>query len=79
MAGKGERASAALKEKPRPKEPAGTTAELTKEQRLEMYTLLVRCRMVDERARLLFRQGKFKGNFYSAVGQEATHVGTLYG
>ncbi|MFQ5926701.1 MAG: thiamine pyrophosphate-dependent dehydrogenase E1 component subunit alpha [Terriglobia bacterium] len=46
---------------------------------LEMYTLLLKCRQVDERARILFRQGKFKGNFYSAVGQEATHVGTLFG
>lgn len=48
------------------------------EQLQEMYTLLVKCRQVDERARILFRQAKFKGNFYSAVGQEATHVGTLY-
>lgn len=52
---------------------------LSREQLLEMYTLLLKCRQVDERARILFRQGKFKGNFYSAVGQEATHVGTLYG
>ncbi|MFQ5695021.1 MAG: thiamine pyrophosphate-dependent dehydrogenase E1 component subunit alpha [Terriglobia bacterium] len=47
-------------------------------QLVEMYTLLLKCRLVDERARVLFRQGKFKGNFYSAVGQEATLVGTLY-
>ena len=81
MAGKGNKASgAAVKEKPRPKTAeAGAPDELNKEQLLEMYTLLFRCRLVDERARLLFRQGKFKGNFYSAVGQEATHVGTLYG
>ena len=52
---------------------------LTREQLLEMYTLLLKCRQVDERGRILFRQAKFKGNFYSAVGQEATHVGTLYG
>jgi TPP-dependent pyruvate/acetoin dehydrogenase alpha subunit len=52
---------------------------LSREQLLEMYILLFKCRQVDERARILFRQGKFKGNFYSAVGQEATHVGTLYG
>jgi TPP-dependent pyruvate/acetoin dehydrogenase alpha subunit len=30
---------------------------------------------VEERARLLFRQGKFAGNYYAAVGQEATEVG----
>jgi len=60
--------------------PAATAkGELSKDQLREMYALLLKCRQVDERARLLFRQGKFKGNFYSAVGQEATHVGTLYG
>jgi len=63
----------------RPAPQSGATAELKKDQLLEMYYLLLKCRQVDERARLLFRQGKFKGNFYSAVGQEATHVGTLYG
>jgi len=57
----------------------GAGAELSKNQLIELYSLLYKCRQVDERARLLFRQGKFKGNFYSAVGQEATHVGTLYG
>ncbi len=58
---------------------SGDATGLKKDQLLEMYYLLLKCRQVDERARLLFRQGKFKGNFYSAVGQEATHVGTLYG
>ncbi|MGH9862209.1 MAG: thiamine pyrophosphate-dependent dehydrogenase E1 component subunit alpha [Candidatus Acidiferrales bacterium] len=82
MAAKNNRTATAVK-KERPAPQADTAAagkpSLTKEQLVEMYTLLVRCRQVDERARLLFRQGKFKGNFYSAVGQEATHVGTLYG
>lgn len=59
---------------PKPKE-----APLSRDQLLEMYRVLLKCRLVDERGRLLFRQGKFKGNFYSAVGQEATHVGTLFG
>jgi TPP-dependent pyruvate/acetoin dehydrogenase alpha subunit len=31
--------------------------------------------MCDEKARILFRQSKFGGNFYSGVGQEATEVG----
>ncbi len=81
MAGKGAKSSAsAVKDQPRPKAAeAAREGELTKEQLLEMYALLYKCRAVDERGRLLFRQGKFKGNFYSAVGQEATHVGTLYG
>ncbi|MGH9684698.1 MAG: thiamine pyrophosphate-dependent dehydrogenase E1 component subunit alpha [Candidatus Acidiferrales bacterium] len=46
---------------------------------LDLYIMLVKCRMCDEKARILFRQGKYKGNFYSAVGQEATNVGTGYG
>jgi TPP-dependent pyruvate/acetoin dehydrogenase alpha subunit len=45
---------------------------------LNLYRMLVKCRMCDEKARILFRQGKYKGNFYSAVGQEATNVGTAY-
>ena len=40
-----------------------------------LYYYMVKCRMVEERARLLFRQGKFAGNYYAAVGQEATEVG----
>jgi TPP-dependent pyruvate/acetoin dehydrogenase alpha subunit len=36
---------------------------------------MLKCRSVEERARLLFRQGKFAGNYYAAVGQEATEVG----
>ncbi|HSB76607.1 MAG TPA: thiamine pyrophosphate-dependent enzyme, partial [Terriglobales bacterium] len=40
-----------------------------------LYAYMLRCRMVEERIRLLFRQGKFSGNYYAAVGQEATEVG----
>jgi TPP-dependent pyruvate/acetoin dehydrogenase alpha subunit len=40
-----------------------------------LYAYMLKCRMVEERARLLFRQGKFAGNYYAAVGQEATEVG----
>jgi TPP-dependent pyruvate/acetoin dehydrogenase alpha subunit len=40
-----------------------------------LYYYMVKCRSVEERARLLFRQGKFAGNYYAAVGQEATEVG----
>jgi TPP-dependent pyruvate/acetoin dehydrogenase alpha subunit len=40
-----------------------------------LYYYMLKCRTVEERARLLFRQGKFAGNYYAAVGQEATEVG----
>ena len=45
---------------------------------LGLYRMLVKCRMCDEKARILFRQGKYAGNFYSGVGQEATEVGAAY-
>jgi len=45
---------------------------------LGLYRMLVKCRMSDEKARILFRQGKYKGNFYSGVGQEAAEVGTAF-
>src|SRR5271155_1862647 len=45
---------------------------------VNLYRMLVKCRMCDEKARILFRQGKYKGNFYSGVGQEATSVGTAF-
>ena len=48
------------------------------ELHLNLYKMLVKCRMCDEKARILFRQGKYKGNFYSGVGQEATSVGTAF-
>jgi len=40
-----------------------------------LYQYMLKCRMVEEKARTLFKQGKFAGNYYAAVGQEATEVG----
>lgn len=40
-----------------------------------LYSYMLKCRSVEEKARLLFKQGKFAGNYYAAVGQEATEVG----
>src|SRR5512142_863189 len=40
-----------------------------------LYGYMVKCRMVEERIRLLYRQGRFAGNYFAAVGQEATEVG----
>ena len=48
---------------------------LSEEVLRRLYSYMLKCRMVEERARLLFRQGKFAGNYYAAVGQEATEVG----
>ncbi len=41
-----------------------------------LYSFMLKCRTVEERARTLFKQGRFHGNYYAAVGQEATQVGT---
>jgi len=44
-----------------------------------LYTNLLKTRMLDERLRKLFRQGRYAGTYFSAVGQEATTVGPTYG
>src|SRR4029077_8207926 len=59
-------------------EPETEKSSRSSELLLGLYGMLVKCRMRDEKARILFRQGKYKGNFYSGVGQEATEVGTAY-
>lgn len=41
----------------------------------QLYTTMLKCRTLEERARLLFKQSKFTGNYYAAVGQEAAAVG----
>jgi acetoin:2,6-dichlorophenolindophenol oxidoreductase subunit alpha len=40
-----------------------------------LYTYMLQCRIMEERIRTLYRQGRFAGNYFSAVGQEATEVG----
>jgi len=69
MASKGNRAVA---------EPETEKPGYSREFFLGLYRMLVKCRMCDEKARVLFRQGKYAGNFYSGVGQEATEVGAAY-
>lgn len=46
---------------------------------LGLYVNLVKTRTTDERLRKLFRQGRYAGTYFSAVGQEATTVGPSYG
>jgi TPP-dependent pyruvate/acetoin dehydrogenase alpha subunit len=52
---------------------------LSEDVLLGLYTNLVKTRTVDERLRKLFRQGRYAGTYFSAVGQEATTVGPTYG
>ena len=44
-----------------------------------LYYYMNLVRQVDERCRRLFKQGRFHGTYFSAVGQEATVVGACYG
>ncbi len=59
-------------------EPEVEKGRYSPEVLLALYRMMVKCRMCDEKARILFRQGKFAGNFYSGCGQEAVEVGTAY-
>jgi acetoin:2,6-dichlorophenolindophenol oxidoreductase subunit alpha len=56
--------------------PTTNGASPVPEEKLkQLYATMLKCRMLEEKARLLFKQGKFAGNYYAAVGQEATEVG----
>lgn len=48
---------------------------ISDEKLKQLYSTMLKCRMLEEKARMLFKQGKFAGNYYAAVGQEATEVG----
>jgi len=60
------------------KSQRGANGAYSRDLLLGLYKMLTKCRMCDEKARILFRQGKYAGNFYSGVGQEATEVGAAY-
>ena len=51
-------------------------APLPTEKLKQLYSTMLKCRTMEERVRILFKQGKFAGNYYPAVGQEATEVGS---
>ena len=55
--------------------PAEGSKQLDPEVLRRLYTYMLKCRIVEERIRILYRQGKFAGNYFAAVGQEATEVG----
>ena len=53
-------------------------ADVTREQKLELYRYMRLNRVVEERLVNLYRQGKVVGGLYRSLGQEATSVGTAY-
>ena len=60
-------------------EPSKAESDISDQTLLGLYENLLRTRMLDERLRKLFRQGRYAGTYFSAVGQEATTVCTSYG
>jgi TPP-dependent pyruvate/acetoin dehydrogenase alpha subunit len=61
------------------KTPSLKQIGLSEDTLMGLYVNLLRTRMLDERFRKLYRQGRFAGTYFSAVGQEATTVGPTYG
>jgi pyruvate dehydrogenase E1 component alpha subunit len=59
--------------------PASASAGLSAEDQKRLYYFLIKTRLFDERCRRLFKQGRFPGTYFSAVGQEAAGVGSAYG
>ncbi len=51
-------------------------ADLTLEQRIDLYRFMRWNRSLEERLVLLYRQGKIVGGLYRSLGQEATSVGS---
>lgn len=62
----------------KPKTETPSEFGLSPQEKKELYYLLLKCRMFDERFRKLFRAGRFAGTYFSAVGQEATSVVPAY-
>src|SRR5437763_546481 len=52
------------------------SAPLNPEILKRLYSYMLKCRTVEDKARILFKQGRYSGNYYAATGQEATAVGT---
>src|SRR3954454_14047980 len=74
----------ATKPKDRPQAPAATagnqkssngTAPLPEAKLKQIYSTMLKCRTMEERIRILFKQGRFSGNYYAAIGQEAIECG----
>lgn len=65
------------------KEPPAAVAASSKqgnpvisdEKLKQLYSTMLKCRLLEEKARVLKKQARYKGNYYAAVGQEATEVG----
>src|SRR5580658_5683826 len=52
---------------------------ISNQQLIELYALMVKCRMLEEHTRAHFAAGRFSGVYDPAVGREAAAVGVLSG
>jgi TPP-dependent pyruvate/acetoin dehydrogenase alpha subunit len=50
-------------------------AQLDSKKLKALYSTMLKCRMIAEKARQLVKQGKLSGDFFATTGQEATAVG----
>ena len=58
--------------------PAEITAHLTLEDRVGLLRAMLLMRGIEERAMMLYRQGKVPGSFYDGFGQEAVSAGPAW-
>jgi pyruvate dehydrogenase E1 component alpha subunit len=59
-------------------EDAASTAQLTRDDRVNLLRYMLLMRGIEERAMTLYRQGKVPGSFYDGYGQEAVSTGAAY-
>ena len=55
--------------------PADVTQHLTLEDRVGLMRAMLMMRGIEQRAMMLYRQGKVPGSFYDGFGQEAVSAG----
>ena len=58
--------------------PASVSEHLTLEDRTGLLRAMLGMRAIEERAMLLYRQGKVPGSFYDGYGQEAVSAGPAW-
>src|SRR3954465_10318410 len=59
--------------------PADVSQHLTTEDRVGLLRAMLMMRGIEERAMMLYRQGKVPGSFYDGFGQEAVSAGPAWG
>jgi TPP-dependent pyruvate/acetoin dehydrogenase alpha subunit len=75
---KRKRRSAAFAKRSRDARVRANDQELLAPEKLkQLYSTMLQCRMVEERAQLLYREGKLAGHHRAGTGREASTVGAI--